>query len=67
MDEIKITEANLPVERIWGLPDIAAFLDVSVDTARRWSRKPGVPIFRAGGRYYAFRSELWRWHRSKAA
>lgn len=65
-DKIKLNEPDLYVERIWGLPDIAAFLDVSVDTARRWARKPGTPIFKVGGRHCAIRSELWRWTRRAA-
>ncbi len=65
LDEIKLNEINLHSERLWGLPAIADFLDVSVDTARRWARRPDVPIFKAGGRHCAIRSELWRWNRSK--
>lgn len=63
---IKLNEPDLYVERIWGLPAIAAFLDVSVDTARRWARKPDVPIYKTGGRHWAIRSELFRWMRRAA-
>lgn len=61
---ITLNETDLNVERIWGLPAIAYFLDVSINTARRWAKKPDVPIFKAGGRHCAIRSELWRWSRS---
>lgn len=62
-DDIVLTEPDLHVERLWGLPAIADFLDVSVSTARRLSRK-GAPIFKPAGKYYAIRSELWRWSRA---
>lgn len=64
--KIKLNEDDLPVERIWGLPAIAYFCDVSVDTARRWARKPDVPIYKTGGRHWAIKSELWRWMRRAA-
>ncbi|TJZ93856.1 DNA-binding protein [Paracoccus gahaiensis] len=53
--------------KLWGLPQIAAFLGVSVDTARRWARLPDVPIYRPPGTtsYCAFQSELRSWLRSK--
>jgi hypothetical protein len=64
-EPITLHEYDMKRERLWGLPAIAEFLDVSVDTARRWARRPGVPIFKSGGRHCAIRSELWRWNRSK--
>lgn len=63
---ITLNEPDLRVERIWGLPAIAFFCDVSIDTARRWARKPDVPIYKSGGRHWAIRSELWRWMRRAA-
>jgi hypothetical protein len=65
-DPITLRENDLYVERLWGLPGIADFLDVSVNTARRWARKEGTPIYKTGGRYWAVRSELWRWSRRAA-
>ena len=52
-------------EKIWGLNGIAIVLGVSVDTARRLSQSQKAPIYRPGGRYFAFRSELVAWLRSK--
>ena len=53
-------------EKIWGLGPIARALGVSVDTARRLAARPGVPIYRPDGRYFALRSELNAWLRQKA-
>lgn len=52
--------------KLWGLPSIAAFLGVSVDTARRWARHPEVPIYRPAGTssYCAFQNELREWQRT---
>ena len=65
-EPIILNETDLHVERLWGLPAIADFLNVSVDTARRWARKPGTPIYKTGGRHWAVRTELWRWTRRAA-
>lgn len=53
--------------KLWGLPSIAAFLGVSVDTARRWARHPEVPIYKPAGTssYCAFQNELREWQRTK--
>lgn len=53
--------------KLWGLPSIAKFLGVSVDTARRWAREPAVPIYQPKGTkaYCAFQSELREWLRTK--
>jgi hypothetical protein len=53
-------------EKIWGLGNIARALGLSVDTTRRLAARPGVPIYRPDGRYFALRSELNAWLRSKA-
>jgi hypothetical protein len=60
-----MTGAQFPDRPIWGLPHIAMVLGVSVDTARRWARKPGVPIYQpeGTGKYFAFRGELLAWLR----
>ena len=53
-------------EKIWGLGNIARALGLSVDTTRRLASRPGVPIYRPDGRYFALRSELNAWLRQKA-
>ncbi|RXV64869.1 DNA-binding protein [Roseovarius sp. A46] len=53
-------------EKLWGLTTIAAVLGVSVDKARRLAKIESTPIYRPDGRsYFAFRSELRDWLRSK--
>jgi hypothetical protein len=53
-------------EKIWGLTNIAAALGVGVDKARRIAELDHSPIFRPDGKtYFALRSELNAWLRSK--
>ena len=53
-------------EKLWGAPAIAAALGVSVDKVYRLARMPEVPIFKPpGGGYFAVRSEIQAWLRSK--
>jgi excisionase family DNA binding protein len=60
-----ITKPEKP-ENLWGLAEIAQALGVSVDKARRLARLDHVPIYRPDGRsYFAFRSELMAWLRTK--
>ena len=56
-----------PERKLWGLPLIAEALGVSIDTARAWAKMDGVPIYRpvGTGSYFAFRSELVSWLRTK--
>lgn len=56
-----------PERKLWGLPLIAEALGVSIDTARAWAKLDGVPIYRPAGTgsYFAFRSELLAWLRTK--
>ena len=53
--------------KLWGLPHIAKVLGVSVDKARDLAKVEGVPIYRpdGSGSYFAFRSELLAWLRTK--
>jgi hypothetical protein len=53
--------------KLWGLPHIAKVLGVSVDKARDLAKAEGVPIYRpeGSGSYFAFRSELMAWLRTK--
>lgn len=66
-ESLKLNDLSLRVERLWGAPAIAAFLDVSVDRVYDLAKDPNCPIFMAGKRYTAVRSELWRWTRQKPA
>lgn len=61
-------DALLDPERpLWGLPNIAKVLGVSVDTARKLAREPAVPIYLPEGAntYFAFKSELVAWLRKR--
>ena len=54
-------------EKIWGLTNIARVLNVSTDKARRLSRLEDCPIYRPepDGNFFAFRSELIAWLKTK--
>lgn len=56
-------------ERLIGAPAIAKALGMSEDTVIRLAATEGVPIYKPPGlgRYYAFRSELEAWLRTKPA
>lgn len=58
-----------PERKLWGLPQIAEVLGVSVDKARELAQRPEVPISRpvGSGSYFAFRSELLAWLRGRSA
>lgn len=52
-------------QKLWGAPEIARVLGLSIDAVYRLARDPSVPIYRPGGRYFAVRSELQTWLRTK--
>jgi hypothetical protein len=52
-------------ERLWGAKAIARVIGCSVDTVASLARRPETPIYQPGGRYYALRSELERWLKTK--
>ncbi|SLN20081.1 hypothetical protein ROJ8625_00713 [Roseivivax jejudonensis] len=53
-------------EKLWGLSTIASAIGVSVDKARRLAHLDHVPIYRPDGEsYFALRSELNAWLRTK--
>ena len=54
-------------EKIWGLTNIASALGVSTDKARRLSRLDDCPTYRPepDGSFFAFRSELMAWLKTK--
>jgi hypothetical protein len=54
-------------EKLWGRPAIAQALGVSVDTVVSLARNADCPIYMPAGRYFAYRSELERWLRTKPA
>ncbi|WOI55139.1 DNA-binding protein [Palleronia sp. LCG004] len=54
-------------EKLWGLTTIANALGVSVDKTRRLAKRDDVPIYHPpGGGYFATRTELAQWMRTKA-
>ncbi len=63
--EIQIKDIDLPKEALWGARAIAQFLRVSVDSVYDLARDPACPIHKPSGRYFAMRSELMRWLRTK--
>lgn len=66
LDRYRFDSCLAGSETIWGLEAIARCLGVSVSTARRWARKQDVPIYRpCGVKYFAMRSELLAWMRSR--
>jgi len=67
LDRWRVDAVLEPERKIWGLPQIAEVLGVSVDKARALARLPEVPIYRpaGSGSYFAFRSELLAWLRRK--
>lgn len=56
-----------PERKLWGLPQIAEVLGVSVDKARALAKLAEVPISQPVGSatYFAFRSELLAWLRGQ--
>lgn len=52
-------------EKLWGAPAIAKALGLSVDAVYSLARRPDSPIYRPSGRYFARRSELDAWLRTK--
>lgn len=46
--------------------DVAAFLGVSVSTARRWARDMGLPVFKLGGRVVTSARALESWQAENA-
>jgi TolB-like protein len=59
-----------PTNRLGSWKGIAAYLDSSVRTVRRWERAEGLPIHRHMhhrlGRVFAFRTELDAWRKTRA-
>ena len=56
-------------EKLWGLSTIARAIGRSVDTTRTLAKSGLAPIYQPPGTntYFAFRSELHDWLRTKAA
>lgn len=51
--------------RLWGAKAIANFLGVSVSNIYDLALDPTCPIYKPSNRYFAIKSELIRWARSK--
>ncbi|MDH2327840.1 helix-turn-helix domain-containing protein [Cereibacter sp. SYSU M97828] len=66
MLELQKMDSQLgPRDKLWGLEAIAAAMGVSAKTARRWADDGKAPSTKPAGRYFARRSELNAWLRSK--
>jgi len=54
--------------KLWGAAEIAQCIGVSIDHVYDLACDPRVPIYRppGTGRYFAFKSELRAWLRSRA-
>lgn len=50
--------------KIWGAPQIAQILGVSVDTVYALAKDPASPVYKPNG-YFAYRHELEAWLRTK--
>lgn len=52
-------------DALWGAKAIAHFIGASVDYVYGLAADPTAPVYKPSGRYYATRTELTRWLRSK--
>jgi hypothetical protein len=50
---------------LWGAKAIANFMGRSVDTVYNLADDPKAPVYKPGGRYYAIKSELIVWLKTK--
>ena len=66
-EPIVLKSNSVAAEALWGADAIARFAGVSVDTVKAWSKDQRAPVYKPGGRYFAMKSELLRWFRTKAA
>lgn len=65
LDSWRFDAVTAGPERIWGQEAIARAIGKSVASVRRYASRPDVPIYRPGGQYFALRSELNAWLRTK--
>lgn len=67
LDRWRADDMLEPERPLWGLPTIARVLGLSVDKVRDLAKKPEVPIYRPAGcgSYFAFKTELQSWLRTK--
>lgn len=65
LDSWRFDAVTAGPEKIWGQEAIAKAIGKSVASVRRYADRPDVPIYRPGGKYFALRSELNEWLRSK--
>jgi hypothetical protein len=66
-EPIVLKSNSLAAEALWTADAIARFAGVSPDTVKAWAKIPHIPVYKPGGRYFAMKSELLRWLRTKAA
>ena len=43
-----LSDRTVPVEPLWTIDEVAAYLRVSVATVRRWTNKGQLPCYRLG-------------------
>ena len=69
LDPMRFDMLTSGPEKLWGLNTIARAIGRSVDTTRSLAKREDVPIYRPPGTkgYFALRSELHDWLRTKAA
>lgn len=65
LDPWRADEVLAPERKLWGAETIAGFLGVSAHTVYELAKDPDCPIFKPGGRYFAVKSELSSWLRTK--
>ena len=51
--------------RVDGWKDIATYLGRDPRTAQRWEKEDGLPVFREGGKVFAYAADLDRWRRAR--
>jgi excisionase family DNA binding protein len=66
LDPWRADEVFAGDRKLWGAETIAAYLGVSAHTVYTLAQEPDVPIYKPGGRYFAVKSELAAWLRTKA-
>lgn len=65
LDRFRADTVLEPRRPIWGLAQIAAYMGLSIDTVRTLAARDDTPIYRPGGRYFAWSDEIDAWMRSK--
>jgi hypothetical protein len=67
VDDVLAEIAAWRAGKLWGASMIAAFLGVSESWVYDLAKDPNCPIYKPSGRYFALKSELIEWLRTKPA